>query len=826
MFMKNENMQYKEIAWKLFSIFRGRGEANIVSTIGFLLVLSKQNRLISYRAGANYGAINQLYFTERLSDDLDIKYAELLGVNNSDIDERLTTAAVDIILSIYDFDHAVLFDELIAMYASQSGKRGGEFLQPSEITHLVTHFIKESGAKNVYNPFAGIGSYQLDNKEVYYLSQELNRQAWIIGKIRMLLNDISVDYQCENSLYRWAGDNSKFDAVVATPPFGARIDNQQQHELSFNTKFHHNRYESWILEKGLKSINDKGCVICIMPTSFLFDSSKATVEFRRYLVENGYISKLILLPNNIFYFTGINTVIVELRKYHSNNIVMVDGTSLYTRKNNRSTLNWEELITAIRNIDSNFVKIVSNDDIPKVYYDISPSLYINGTLKDIEVPDGYKLEKLGTIITAYRGNRIAVDNIRVMKGKDLADGRFSFDRTFENVDLETLNQRLSLLDKDLLLMLRIGKLKPTLFHHNPGYKVCCNQNVFSFEINADLVDAKYLLNELGKEYVEKQVIARSNGAAMQSITMDSLLEVKVLIPESIDMQKIAYDSDKRNYALLQARELGLEEIIAQMKSEYLSEVSMRKHDMKPYLRELSSTAKLLKHLISIDNITDHIASIKDVINNQQIAIAKLNLLVDSLSDEEVFGVVERINLDKFFTELEINHPSTSRYDIIYDEDSISLMEYGFKRPPDDLDIEDIKKFLSSDISYYDLYVNIAYSDLQRLVSNITMNAELHGFIDNTRDDYEIRIDLSVDAEKKMFCIDFRNNGEPLPSGLTKERYGLKGEKAGVTGNTGVGGYRVKSIVKHYGGDYEIFCDKDSNMPVTVRIYLPIFENYE
>lgn len=103
---------------------------------------------------------------------------------------------------------------------------------------------------------------------------------------------------------------------------------------------------------------------------------------------------------------------------------------------------------------------------------------------------------------------------------------------------------------------------------------------------------------------------------------------------------------------------------------------------------------------------------------------------------------------------------------------------------------------------------------------------MHSFTDPDREDYELRIDLTIDKERNMFQIDFRNNGTPFPLGLTKEFYGRRGKSAGKTKNKGTGGYVVKSICEHFGGDFDIYCDPQSNMPVTVRIYLPIFRDDE
>ena len=117
-----------------------------------------------------------------------------------------------------------------------------------------------------------------------------------------------------------------------------------------------------------------------------------------------------------------------------------------------------------------------------------------------------------------------------------------------------------------------------------------------------------------------------------------------------------------------------------------------------------------------------------------------------------------------------------------------------------------------------LFVEIAHVDFQRMVDNIIENARKHGFTDSSRKDYFIGVDLSLNMEGNMYQIDFNNNGNPLPDGMTKERFGIRGEKAGLTGGTGSGGYIIKSIVTHYGGDYDVFT-KDG--VTTIRIYLPI-----
>jgi hypothetical protein len=115
-------------------------------------------------------------------------------------------------------------------------------------------------------------------------------------------------------------------------------------------------------------------------------------------------------------------------------------------------------------------------------------------------------------------------------------------------------------------------------------------------------------------------------------------------------------------------------------------------------------------------------------------------------------------------------------------------------------------------------IYVAPNDIHRAITNILDNARKHGFTEPNRNDYEVKVCLSIDIERNMFLVDFSNNGNPLPEGMDKMRYGIKGEKAGKTGGTGIGGSYVKKFVEHYGGDYDVFMD---NGWTVIRIYLPI-----
>ena len=248
-----------------------------------------------------------------------------------------------------------------------------------------------------------------------------------------------------------------------------------------------------------------------------------------------------------------------------------------------------------------------------------------------------------------------------------------------------------------------------------------------------------------------------------------------------------------------------------MKTEYINEVRMRKHDMGQKVFDLINTEDLMRYYVeNRETETDVWSQIEEQLDHFRSTIHELSEMLDHLSQEEQFGTPELLDLNDYFSNLQHSN-NVNGFTLSYQLDRDSILDVQLSRKKD----KNIKE-MSSVKATPTIYM--AKNDLQRVVSNILTNAQKHGFLDSNRKDYEVNIRLEFNAEKGMYQIDFRNNGKPLPEGLNKMRYGIKGEKAGLTAGTGLGGSVVKSIVEHYKGDYDVFMDGEWTV---IRIYLPI-----
>ena len=339
------------------------------------------------------------------------------------------------------------------------------------------------------------------------------------------------------------------------------------------------------------------------------------------------------------------------------------------------------------------------------------------------------------------------------------------------------------------------------------------------------IDIRYLAALLLTPSVSEQILSICDEDYFFRSDFSLLLDW-VIVPNHSDKERLVFLSEANYEGLISSKkeiEKSFEKKFGKMKADYINEVRMRKHDMRPHLRQLASSERLMLHYIdNINNLEEIKKAMKKQIASSHDALESISELVDHLSDEERFGEPERVNLNKFFEDLEINHNDNECFTLeTYCEEAISqirgesLAEIVEHAQAKGISLKQFVKQYNADTNA--LYVNIAPVDLNRLVNNIVENARRHGFTDKCRNDYYFSVNVKINNQRNMYQIDFCNNGNPLPVGMTKDRYGLKGEKAGANAGTGSGGYIVRSIVEHYGGDYDVFT-KDGI--TTIRIYLP------
>lgn len=711
-------------------------------------------------------------------------------------------------------DYMAMYEFAIQQHLAAFGRTAGDFFQPKEMTQLVAVLIGTS-CDSIYNPFAGTLSYASEiTHYTKFDAVEINRDVWELGMLRKALsehiNDISFNL---GDVANWTSE--KYDAIVSTPPFRMKIDMVETPFMFPVTE----ASDTVALHRFETTTTQKGELFTFVPFSVLVSDSEE--ELRHNLTSKGYVDTIIMLPSGIMASTNISTALVVLKKSNTveRPIKMINASSLFVESGRKRILDVNAIIAACEDPSKYTNVTISKIEENQWSWDVNTYL----DFSEVHHPEGYEKKQFGQIVDIPTLEQQFEDNKgHVVKISGLANSPYDYIKFPKDFPvLEDLCDTVKCCEPVLLLS-TIKTLRPTFCKASKEYPIFVSRNIACFRLSDASVDPGYLCCEL----VNAKLIPT------HKFTRIYLLRINLCFPATIEEQKELFLARKKEATIGKAKELGLQKVIDDMKAEYINTIRTRKHDMRPYVRELGSIERLMRHYVSKkEQISDFSMKMNNLLKKYHIALSCLSDLIDVFSEEEKFGKPVAFNIDEFFYKLKINNDkAVCGHSIEYNYDDNALREYGLPTH-----LSTIKKFtfvnntLPSETEQFKndnvvpLIIDISPSDFERMVKNIIENARTHGFTDPMRNDYIISINLTIRAEKNMFQIDFTNNGTPLPKGMDRNRYGLLGEKAGATGGTGQGGHVVKSIVEHYHGEYDLFMEGGTTV---IRILLPISKKYE
>ena len=294
------------------------------------------------------------------------------------------------------------YEYLMAMYASNAGKSGGEFFTPQEVSELLTK-IATYGKKEinkVYDPACGSGSLLLksakilgkDNVRNGFFGQEINITTYNLCRINMFLHDIDpdkFDIALGNTLKdpaHW--DEEPFEAIVSNPPYSIHWEGSENPVLINDPRFS----PAGILAPSSKAdlafvmhslswlaSNGTAAIVCFPG---VFYRSGAEKKIRKYLVDNNFIDCIIQLPDNLFFGTSIATCILVMKKNKTDNkILFIDASKNYVKITNNNKLRDVDIDKIIEEYASREeVKYVTHlatyEEIEAQDFNLSVSIYI------------------------------------------------------------------------------------------------------------------------------------------------------------------------------------------------------------------------------------------------------------------------------------------------------------------------------------------------------------------------------------------------------------------------------------------------------------------
>ena len=266
-----------------------------------------------------------------------------------------------------------IYEYLISNFAANAGKKAGEFYTPHEVSLLMSEIIadhlKNRSEIKIYDPTSGSGSLLINiggavakhirgKDKIKYYAQELKENTYNLTRMNLIMrgiNPANITVRCGDTLDKdWPlfDENDpdgtyeplcNLDAVVSNPPYSQKWDptnkenNPRFAEYGVAPK---TKADYAFLLHDLYHLDANGIMTIVLPHGVLFRGGEEE-KIRRNLIEKNNIDAIIGLPANIFFGTGIPTIIMVLKKGTSRNdlddILIIDASKGYEKdgKNNK-----------------------------------------------------------------------------------------------------------------------------------------------------------------------------------------------------------------------------------------------------------------------------------------------------------------------------------------------------------------------------------------------------------------------------------------------------------------------------------------------------------
>lgn len=344
-----------------------------------------------------------------------------------DSSKSQTKAVSDLIYLIKDIpmdgkqDYDVLgfvYEYLISNFAANAGKKAGEFYTPHEVSvlmsEIVAEHLKDRDKIEIYDPTSGSGSllinigkslskYMDNSNGIKYYAQELKENTYNLTRMNLVMRGI-----IPSNIYARNGDTLEddwpyfddadpiasydplyVDAVVSNPPYSQ---NWNPSGKEMDTRYAgygmapKSKADYAFLLHDLYHLKPDGIMNIVLPHGVLFRGGEEG-EIRKNLIENNKIDAIIGLPANIFFGTGIPTIVMVLKQKRENDdILIIDASKGFVKEGKNNKLresDIKKIVDTFKNrlsIDK-YSKVVSRDEIRQNEYNLNIPRYVDSSEK-------------------------------------------------------------------------------------------------------------------------------------------------------------------------------------------------------------------------------------------------------------------------------------------------------------------------------------------------------------------------------------------------------------------------------------------------------------
>lgn len=309
-----------------------------------------------------------------------------------------------------------IYEYLISNFAANAGKKAGEFYTPHEVSllmsEIVAYHLKDRKEIQIYDPTSGSGSLLInighsiakhieDEDNIKYYAQELKENTYNLTRMNLIMRGIipsNIKTRNADTLeddWPFFDDADlvgtynllRVDAVVSNPPYSQPWNSEHQDTDPRYSRFGlapKSKADYAFLLHDLYHIKEDGIMTIVLPHGVLFRGGEEG-SIRKNLIENNHIDAIIGLPGNIFFGTGIPTVIMVLKRNRPDtDVLIIDASKGYVKEGKNNKLQASDIkriadAVANRSESSKFSRVVSLEEIRSNQYNLNIPRYVDSS---------------------------------------------------------------------------------------------------------------------------------------------------------------------------------------------------------------------------------------------------------------------------------------------------------------------------------------------------------------------------------------------------------------------------------------------------------------
>lgn len=311
-----------------------------------------------------------------------------------------------------------IYEYLISMFAANAGKKAGEFYTPHEVSLLMSEIVAEHlkgrDKIEIYDPTSGSGSLlinighsvakRMSNKNnIKYYAQELKENTYNLTRMNLIMRGILPDNICtrngdtleedwpyfDESDPQMTYDPLYVDAVVSNPPYSQPWDPTDKDSDPRYKRFGlapKTKADYAFLLHDLYHIKPDGIMTIVLPHGVLFRGGEEE-KIRTNLIEENHIDAIIGLPANIFFGTGIPTIIMVLKQNRENSdVLIIDASKGFEKVGKNNQLRASDIKRIVDTVIARkdvpkFARVVSKQTIRENGYNLNIPRYVDSSEK-------------------------------------------------------------------------------------------------------------------------------------------------------------------------------------------------------------------------------------------------------------------------------------------------------------------------------------------------------------------------------------------------------------------------------------------------------------